>query len=123
MYWFKLITEVLSFLHIFSVRKQTLSFFTISENLRENRLKNYIFGIFWAFKSKFQIIHAATYIALFLPDSNKCFFICLVSYIPSIAFCVLIFTMFFWLFLPRDTFYNLQYLIRFHYNLPVIAPR
>ena len=82
MYWFKLITEVLSFLHIFSVRKQPLSFFTISENLRENRQKNYISGIFRAFKSKLQIIPAATYIALFLPDSNKCFFICLVSYIP-----------------------------------------
>ena len=30
-------------------------------------------------------MHAATYIALFLPDSNKCFFICLVPYIP---FCL-----------------------------------
>ena len=44
--------------------------------------KNYISGIFRAFKSKLQIIPAAIYIALFLPDSNKCFFICLVSYIP-----------------------------------------
>ena len=28
----------------------------------------------WTFKSKLQIIHAATYIALFLPEYNKCFF-------------------------------------------------
>ena len=43
--------------------------------------KLYISGIFCAFKSKLQINHAAIYIALFLPDSNNCFFICLVPYI------------------------------------------
>ena len=53
--------------------KQPLSFFNISKNLQENRQKNYIFGICWAFKSKLQIILAATYIALFLRDSNNCF--------------------------------------------------
>ena len=35
----------------------------------------------WSFKCNVQIIHVATYIALFLPDSNKRFLICLVRYI------------------------------------------
>ena len=35
--------------------------------------KNYIPGIFWAFKSKLQNILAAIYIVLFLPDNNNCF--------------------------------------------------
>ena len=38
-------------------------------------------------------------------------------------FYVFILTFFFLLFLPRDTFYNLQCLVRFHYNLPVILGR
>ena len=38
-------------------------------------------------------------------------------------FYVFILTFFFRLFLPRDTFYNLQCLVRFHYNLPVILGR
>ena len=32
-----------------------------------------VFDIFWTFKTKLQIIRAATYIALFLPDSNNYF--------------------------------------------------
>ena len=36
--------------------------------------------MFCVFKSKLEINHAAIYIALFLPDSNNCFFVCLVSY-------------------------------------------
>ena len=39
-HWLELITEILSFLQILSVRKvQPLSFFNISENLQENQLK------------------------------------------------------------------------------------
>ena len=51
-----MITEILSFLQIFNVRKTTIQFFNISKNLQENRQKNYIHGIFWAFKGKLQII-------------------------------------------------------------------
>ena len=36
----------------------------------------------WWVKSKLQIIHVATDIALFLPYSNNCFFMYLVPYIP-----------------------------------------
>ena len=52
---------------------KTLSFFKISENQQENqqkKLSQNIPGIFWAFKTKLQIIYAATYIPLFLPDSD-----------------------------------------------------
>ena len=62
--------------------KQPPSFFNISETLPKYQEKNYISGIFWAFKSKLQIIHVAIYVALFLPDSNNYLFICLVLYIP-----------------------------------------
>ena len=69
-----MITKILSFLQIFSVRKTTTQFFKFSNNLqKDQQKKNYIPGIFWAFKSKLQIILAATYIALFLPDTNNCF--------------------------------------------------
>ena len=57
--------------------------------------KDYISGIFWAFKSKLQIVHAATYIALFLPDSNNCFFICLVPYIHICLYYFLILCFYF----------------------------
>ena len=72
-HWLELITEILSFLKLFSVRKTALGFFNISETLPECQQKNYISGIFWAFKRQLQILHAATYITLFLPDSNNCF--------------------------------------------------
>ena len=65
--------------------KQPLSFFNISETLPDYQQKKFISGTFWAFKSKLQIIHAATDITLFLPDSNNCFFICLV---PCIHICL-----------------------------------
>ena len=60
--------------HIFSVRKTTIWFSNISEICQKTKKKIYISGIFWAFKSKLQIIHGATYITLFLPDSNNCFY-------------------------------------------------
>ena len=80
--WLELITEILSFLQIFSVRKITTPLFNLSETLPEYQQKSQIPSIFWAFKRKLQIIYAATYIALFLSDSNNCFFICLVPHIP-----------------------------------------
>ena len=61
--------------------KQPHSFFNISEALPVYQQKSFISGIFWTFKSKLQINHVATYIALLLLDSNYCFFICLVPYI------------------------------------------
>ena len=74
-------TVVLSFLKIFSLRKTIAYFFNISENLQENQGKSYISGISWAFKIKLQILDVATYIAMFLPDSNNCFLICLIRYV------------------------------------------
>ena len=50
-------TEILSFLQIFSGKETTTQFFNITKFLHME---------FWAFKSKLQIIHVATYIALFL---------------------------------------------------------
>ena len=74
-------TVVLSFLKIFSLRKTIAYFFNISENLQENQGKSHISGISWAFKIKLQILDVATYIAMFLPDSNNCFLICLIRYV------------------------------------------
>ena len=91
----EVITEILNFLQIFSVRKITTYFFNISKNLQENRQKNDIPGIFWAFKSKLQIILAATYIALFLPDTHNCFFICIIPYIHICFYYFLIFCFYF----------------------------
>ena len=81
--------------------KNNHSAFLIFQNINK---KNYISGIFCVFKSKLEINHAAIYIVLFLPDSNNCFFVCLVSY-THICFyyfiiCVFIFT-FLILFSPR----------------------
>ena len=74
-------TVVLSFLKIFSLRKTIAYFFNISENLQKNQGKSHISGISWAFKIKLQILDVATYIAMFLPDSNNCFLICLIRYV------------------------------------------
>ena len=42
----ELITEILSFLQIFSIRKTTTQLFNISKNLQEIQQKNYISDIF-----------------------------------------------------------------------------
>ena len=123
-HWLELITEILSFLKIFSLRKTTTQLFYYFRNsARISGIKT----IFWAFKSKLQIIHAATYITLFLPDSNNCFFICLVLYIPFCLNYFLILRFYFHLLfhslLATRHIYNLQCLIRFHYNLPKILQR
>ena len=51
--------------------------------------------MFWDFASKLQIIHAAAYIALFLPDYNNCFFVCLVPYSHICLYYFLIFCFYF----------------------------
>ena len=91
--WLELNTEILSFLQIFIVRKTITPLFLIFQKLPEYQQKKLVSGIFWAFKSKLQVIHGATYIALFLPDSNNFFFICLVPYIHylSLLFCHFVF--------------------------------
>ena len=127
-HWLELITEMLSFLKIFSVRKATTQLFIISETLPEYRQKNCTSGIFWASKSKWQIIHTATYIALFLPDSSNCFFTCLVPYIPICLYYFLILCFYLHLRFPsllatRHILQFTMFLIRFHYNLPVILQR
>ena len=66
-----MITKILSFLQIFSVRKRITQFFKICNLQKNQQQKNYIPGLFCAFKSKLQIILAATCIALFPPDTNN----------------------------------------------------
>ena len=91
-----MITEIPNSLQVFSVRKTTTHLFlNISETLPNYQQRNYISGIFWTFKIKLQIIHAATYIALFLSDSNNCFFICLVSCIHICLYYFLILCFYF----------------------------
>ena len=64
----------------FQYVKNNHSVFLISpKTCKEIHKKNYIPGICWPFKSKWQIMLAATYIARFLPDSNN-FFICIIPY-------------------------------------------
>ena len=92
--WQELITEILNFQHTFSVRKTTTQLF---QYFRMST-KNYISGIFSVFKSKLQINHVVTYIALFLRDSNNCFFICLVPYIHTSLYYFLILCFYFQLF-------------------------
>ena len=100
--------------------KQPLSFFNISKNRQESQQKDYNSDIFWTFKSKLQIIHAATYIHCFFPTLINVFFYMFSTIHPYLS---LLFTFFFLLFSSRDTFYNLPCLIRFHCNLPVISRR
>ena len=83
--------------------KQPLSFFNISENLQESQQKKLYFWHILELKSKLQIIHATIYIALFLPDSNKCFFICSV---PHIHIC-------FYYFLILCSYFHLLFLTLF----------
>ena len=64
-------------------KKNNHSTFLIFQKLFRNINKKAKFlAYFGPLKKKLQIIYAATYIALFLSDSNNCFFICLVSHIP-----------------------------------------
>ena len=73
-HWLEVIPEILSFLQMCLVfEKQPLGFFNISKHLLEHRQENYMPGKCWPFKGKLQIILAASYIALFLPDSNNSF--------------------------------------------------
>ena len=92
--WQVLITEILNFQHTFSVRKTTTQLF---QYFRMST-KNYISCIFSVFKSKLQINHVVTYIALFLRDSNNRFFICLVPYIHTSLYYFLILCFYFQLF-------------------------
>ena len=67
--------------------------------------KNYISNIFWTFKGKLQIIHADTYIALFLSDSNNSFYMFSTIY-PYLS---LIFSHFVFLFWPYSTINNVWF--------------
>ena len=90
-----MITEILSFLQIFSVKNNDSVFVNFQKSTRKSTTKNYIPGIIWVFKSKLQIILAPTSIALFLTDTNNSFLY--VQYYISISvstffsFCVFIF--------------------------------
>ena len=90
-----MIAEILSLLQIFSMRKTTSHFLKVFQKSTKNRQKNYVPGMFWAFKSKLEIILRTTYIALFLPDINDCFFICILPYIHICFYCFLILCFYF----------------------------
>ena len=51
-HWLELITEILSFLQTFSVRKTTSRFFKFPKIYMKIDKISYIHGIFWAFKYK-----------------------------------------------------------------------
>ena len=113
--WLELITKILNFLQIFTVTKSTTQLCNISENLQESHQKNYISD------NSCGYLHS-----LFLPGSNKCFFYMFSTIHPYLSalfpHVVFFFHLFFFLILFA-TFCNLQCLIRFHYNLPVISRR
>ena len=107
----KVFTAILSFLETFNLRKTNPQFFNISENLIENQRKKQ----FLVYSEPLKVSYAWYTPLLKL----KCFFLTLivVSYIFCIIFTTLFyFTFFFLLCLPRETLYNLLWLIRFHYN-------
>ena len=99
------------FRETFNLRKTNPQFFNISENLIENQRKKQ----FLVYSEPLKVSYAWYTPLLKL----KCFFLTLivVSYICCIIFTTLFyFTFFFLLCLPRETLYNLLWLIRFHYN-------
>ena len=79
-HWLELITEILSFLQIFNVTKTTIQLFQyIWKSSKKKKKINkkiyiYILDTFWMFKGKLEIIHVTTYISLFLPYFNNCFY-------------------------------------------------
>ena len=68
-----LITEILSFLQIFSVRKTTTQLFLYLGNSARISTKKVIFLTYFG-PLKANITNVTTYTALFFPDSNNCFF-------------------------------------------------
>ena len=93
-HWLEVITEFLSFLQILSVRKNSDSLFKIFLKIcKKSTKQNYIPGIFCVFKSKLPIFLLATYIALFLPDTNNFLYMYKINIfisVPTISsFCVL----------------------------------
>ena len=106
--------------------KQRLSLLNIFKNLQEINKKDYTPRTCWAFKSELHIILAATYIALFLLDSNKCFFTCIIPYVHICTispFYVFTFTFSYSLFLSWNTFYSLQCFIQFYRKLSITLQR
>ena len=93
----------------------------IFQKLPEYQKKKWISAIFWAFRNKLHIIHATTYIALFLLDSNNCFLYTVYPYL-SLLFSHFVIFFFHFLFLTLLATRNiLQFtMFRFHYNLPLI---
>ena len=94
--------------------KSNYSVFLIFQKTCKNiNKKTHIFDIFWVFKSKLQIIHPVTYIHCFFLNLINVFYMfsTIRPYLSMFSFCVIIFTFFFLLISPRDTFYILQCLM------------
>ena len=111
-----LITEILSFLGIYNVRKRTRTLFLTSQKIMK-RINKKIYSWHKSFKSKLQIIHVTTYIALFLPDFNKHFLhgqchVCLQSFLILCFFNLLFLIL-------HTTRHILHCFIPFNYNLQV----
>ena len=92
-------------------KKNHSAFSVFRKIVKKINKNNYTSKIFWTFKSKLQIINAATYIALFLSDSNNCVFICLLPYI--FPFCIFYFHLVFLLCSPQDLI--LQFTVWFNF--------
>ena len=106
---------IISF-EVIQLEKKTITqFFNIWENLQENHQKTVFLAYFGNSKSKFLIIHAATYITVFLLDSNN-FLLYVVSCFNISLHYFLIFLLLFQLvflnLLPRGTFYNLAKMLQ-----------
>ena len=77
-HFLEVITEILSFLQIFITRSNHWVFLIFQKTCKKINKNNYISDIFWAFKSKLQIVHPATYIHCFFLNLINVFFLCLV---------------------------------------------
>ena len=102
-HWLELITEILSFLQIFNVTKTTIQLFQYiwkSSKKKKKKINKkiyiYILDTFWMFKGKLEIIHVTTYISLFLPYFNNCFYMFSTIY-PCLS---LLFSRFVFVFSP-----------------------
>ena len=115
-HWLQLITEILSFLQIFSIKKNNPSAFVIFQKLYQNINKKTLFLANFGTL----IANCRQFMGLL---TLHCFFLTLItvfSYVQChislsvstiFSFCFFIFTFFFILVSPRDTFYNSQCLI------------
>ena len=86
--------------------------FNISVNLQENQRKNCMSDTFWVIKSTPQIVHAGTYIKLFLPGSNYRF---LLSYFYFWFYYLFIFLFSFHPYFLRGCLHEISFKIKWNF--------